>query len=166
MDEMTTLESAQLAQNIRQKVDEFKQVCQNIDEGQAGRAPAGRWSPKQVVSHLCGMEGTGLMPMVRAVLEKDTPLLDIEAENPFFTGERASMTLAELLSKFEGEYGRIAEVVEGLTPEQLKRKAHVPIFKETPLGEYPTLVGLIGGLAEYHVGFHTKHLKEIIKEMS
>lgn len=162
---MNTSKNAQLAQSIRHKVDEFKQVCQRIDEGRAGRAPAGRWSPKQIVSHLCGPEGTGIMSSVRAVLEQDTPLLNIEAENPFFTGKRASMTFAALLSEFEGEYTRVAEVVAGLTPEQLNRKAHIPIFKETPLDEYPTLAGFIGGLAEYHVGFHTEHMKEILKEI-
>ena len=163
---MTTSEGAQLAQNIRNKVDEFKQVCQGIDESRACRAPAGRWSPKQIVSHLCGPEGTGLMPTVMAFLEQDTPLLDIEPENPFYTGKRTSMTLAELLAEFEGEYGRMAEVAEGLTPEQLERKAHVPMLKETPLGEYPTLTGWISGLSEYHVGFHTEHMREVLKEMS
>jgi len=162
---MTTSEGAQLAQAIRIKIDEFKQVCQDIDESRAGRAPAGRWSPKQIVSHLCGPENTGLMPTIRAFLEQDTPLLDIEAENPFFTGRRTSMTLAELLSEFEKEYGRMAEVVEGLTPAQLARKAQVPLFKDSPLGEYPTLAGLITGLSQYHVGSHIEHMKEVLKEM-
>jgi hypothetical protein len=165
MDEMTTSEGAQLAQIIRQKVDEFMQVCKGIDESRAGRAPAERWSPKQIVSHLCGPEGTGYMPMVEAILEQDTPLLDIEAENPFFTGKRTSMTLAELLAEFEGEYSRMAEVAQGLTMEQLERKAHIPTLKETPLGEYPTLAGLMSALSEYHVGFHTAHVKEVLKEM-
>ena len=162
---MTTSEGAQLAQIIRQKVEEFMQVGQGIDESLAGRAPAGRWSPKQIVSHLCGPEGTGYMPLVAAILEQDSPLLDIEAENPFFTGKRTSMTLAELLAEFKGEYSRMAEVAEALTMEQLERKAHIPTLKETPLGEYPTLTGLISALSEYHVGFHTEHLKEVLKEM-
>jgi hypothetical protein len=165
MNEMTTSDGAQLAQAIRIKIDEFKQACQGIDENRAGQAPDGRWSPKQIVSHLCGPEGTGIMPSVRAFLEQDTPLLDFEAENPFFTGKRTTMTLAELLSEFEGEYSRMAEAVEGLTPAQLERKAHVPLFKDTPLGEYPTLAGLISGLSQYHVGFHTEHMKEVLKEL-
>ena len=162
---MTTTEGAQIAQAIRIKIDEFKQACQGIDERRAGQAPAGRWSPKQIVSHLCGPEGSGIMPTVRAFLDQDVPLLEIEAENPFFTGKRTSMTLAELLSEFEREYGRMAEVAEGLTPTQLARKAQVPIFKDTPLGEYPTLAGWITGLSEYHLGFHTEHMKEVLKEM-
>jgi hypothetical protein len=165
MDEMTTPEGAQLAQNIREKVKEFKQVCQGIDESLAGRAPAGRWSPKQIVSHLCGPEGIGFMPTVRAILEQETPLLDIEIENPFFTGKRTSMTFAELLSEFEGEYGRLAEVAEGFNREQLERKAHIPMLKETPLGEYPTLAGWISGLSDFHVGFHIEHMKEVLKEI-
>ena len=162
---MTTTEGAQIAQAIRIKIDEFKQACQGIDERRAGQAPAGRWSPKQIVSHLCGPEGSGIMPTVRAILDQDVPLLEIEAENPFYTGKRTSMTLTELLSEFEREYGRMAEVAEGLTPTQLARKAQVPIFKDTPLGEYPTLAGWITGLSEYHLGFHTEHMKEVLKEM-
>jgi hypothetical protein len=165
MGEMTTPEGTQLAQNIRQKVDEFKQVCQGIDESRAGRAPAGRWSPKQIVSHLCGPEGTGFMPTVKVILEQDTPLLEIETENPFFTGKRTTMTFAELLSEFDGEYRNLAEVAEGLTREQLERKAHIPMLKETPLGEYPTLAEWISGLTDFHVGFHIEHMKEVLKEI-
>jgi len=152
-----------LAQAIRQKVAEFKQVCQGIDENLAGRAPEGRWSPKEVVSHLCGPEGKGNMPPIRTILEQDTPQMDVEAENPYFTGKRPSMTFAELLSEFESEYARLAGAAEGLTPEQLERKAHIPMLKETPLGEYPTLAGWIKGLLEYHLDFHIEHMKEILK---
>ncbi len=160
---MMTQEGAQLAQAIRKNVQEFKDVCKGLDEDTATRAPLERWSPKQIVSHLCGPEGRGFMPTVVAILEQDTPRLDIEAENPFFTGKRASMSLAELLSEFESEYGRLAEVVESLTREQLDRKAHIPLLKETPLGEYPSLDGWVMALSEYHIGFHINHMKEVLK---
>lgn len=161
---MTTPEGAQLAQGIRRNAEEFGKLCKGMDEELAGSAPSERWSPKQIVSHLCGPEGSGFMPTVRAILDQDTPRLDIEVENPFFTGKRASMTMAELLAEFEREYSRLAELVEGLTMEQLERKAHIPILKETPLGEYPSLAGWIEALSEYHLGFHINHMKEILQE--
>ncbi len=152
-----------MAQKIRGRVEEFKKICVGMGEDTANRAPADRWSPKQVVSHLCGPEGSGFMPTIRAILDQDTPQLDIEAENPFYTGKRLSMSMAELLAEFEREYGRMAELVEGLTAEQLDRKAHIPLLKESPLGEYPTLAGWVDALTDFHIGFHVDHMKEILR---
>jgi ribosomal protein L31 len=162
---MATPEGAQMAQKIRQNMEEFKNTCAGIDEATANRAPADRWSPKQIVSHLCGPEGSGLLPTIRAILDQDTPRLDIEAENPFFTGKRTSMTMAELLAEFDQEYGRMAELVENLTQEQLDRKAHIPLLKESSFGEYPTLAEWVGVLTDFHIDFHVNHMKEIVREL-
>ena len=64
---MTTPEGARLAQKIRDKVEEFKNICEDMGEDTANRASGDRWSPKQVVSHLCGPEGSGIMPTIRAI---------------------------------------------------------------------------------------------------
>ena len=162
---MTTPEGARLAQKIRGRVEEFKKICAGMGEDTAMRAPVDRWSPKQVVSHLCGPEGSGFMPTIRAILDQDTPWLDIEAENPFYTGKRLSMSMAELVAEFEREYGSLAELVEGLTAEQLDRKAHIPLLKESPFGEYPTLAGWVDALTDFHIGFHVDHMKEILREI-
>lgn len=162
---MATPEGAQLAQKIRLNVEEFKKTCAGIDEAMANRAPGDRWSPKQIVSHLCGPEGSGFLPTIRAFLDQDIPRLDIEAENPFFTGKRTSMTLVELLAEFDQEYGRMAELVENLAQEQLDRKAHIPLLKESPFGEYPTLAEWVGVLSEFHIDFHVRHMKEILGEL-
>jgi len=159
---MSTNKSIHLAQTIRQKTEMMSALCKGLDEKIASRAPAGRWSPKQILSHLCGPEGVSKLSAIRAILEQDTPFVDLKAEDPFFTAKRSGMTFAELLSEFEAGYRQIADLVEGLSEEQLARKAYIPLFKETPMGEYPTLAMFIGGLAEFHMEFHLNHMREVL----
>ena len=156
----------QLAQEIRQKVQDLKQVCRGVDENLASRAPKERWSPKQILSHLSGPEGTGHLPILRAFIESDVPMIDLDTENPFFTGNRVRMSFNELVAECERNYERIASLAAELSAEQLGRKAHIPKLKDTPLGEYPTLEGMIHGLGEYHVQFHIDHLREILAALS
>jgi hypothetical protein len=160
---MQTTQTTQLFDLVRQKTAEFKSLCEGLDEETASRAPTGRWSPKEIVSHLCGPEGTGMMPTFRAFIEEDIPQLDIEAENAFFSEARAHMTLDELLTEFDREYGSIAAFVEDLSEDQLSRKAHIPMLKESPLGEYPTLAAWIQGIGAYHLGMHIDHMREIME---
>ncbi len=158
---MAASKGEELAGLVRQKMEDFINLSKGLNEETASRAPEGRWSPKQIVSHISGPDGIGYLPMLQGFLDQDNPRFDIEAENPYFTDRRAQMTFAALLAEFEREYSRIADFAAGLSADQLKRKAHVPLLKETPLGEYPTLAEWIAALVDYHVGFHLDHLREV-----
>ena len=160
---MASQEGTKLAQLVRQKLGEMNRLCEGLDEGTASRAPEGRWTPKEIISHLCGPEGIGIVPALQAILQQDTPLIDMEAANPYYTGKRTQMTFSELLSEFQGEYGRMADLVERLSDEQLVRKAHIPLFKELPMGEYPTLAMFVQALAEFHLVDHIDHMKAILQ---
>jgi hypothetical protein len=154
-------EAVELAELVRRQAEAFMAACQGLKESDAVKAPEGRWSPKQVISHLLGPEKFGNLPVLQGFLDQDTPRFDMVPEDPFFSEKRAGMSLAALLDEFEKNYRQMAEFVTGLTADQLARKAQIPMLKESPLGEYPTLAQWIGALADYHLGFHTDHLKEI-----
>ncbi len=162
---MATPERKQLAEDIRKNIATLKAVCQGLDEATAARRPSGRWSPKEILSHLCGQEGPGYDPFVRAFLEQDTPTINIRVEDPFFSETRAAMTVAELLAVIEREYGKMADLAESLSEEALARKARIPQLKDSPLGEYPSLGTMIDGLGRYHLQDHTEHLRQVLREL-
>jgi DinB superfamily len=162
---MSDQNGKEIAAGIRAKAAEFRKSCEGLDDESASRAPEGRWSPRQIISHLCGPEGVGHLPTLNAFINLDTPEVDMRPENPYWGGKRARMSLRELLDEFDREYENLAAFVETLSEEQLGRKAHIPMLKDSELGEYPTLAQWAFGIGNFHVGFHINHLKEILQTL-
>ncbi len=95
---MPDQDGKEIAQGVLTKMAEFKKSCDGLDEENSSRAPEGRWSPKQIISHLCGSEGGGPVKILKSFIELDKPEIDLDPENTHWTGKRSRMSLAELLS--------------------------------------------------------------------
>lgn len=151
-----------LQQQIDQKVEEIRLAMAGLSEEQASRAPApGEWSAKVVLSHLAGEEHTSVMERYERCLKEDTPELEITPGQSAYSPTRERASVKELLSMVEKQYGELGKFLGGLNDEQLSRKAHVPFLKETPLGEYPTLAMLAGGLINFHLSDHVNQLRNL-----
>jgi len=79
---MAVATGAQLAQNIKNQIAELKKVCKDVDEDIAGRNPVGRWSPKEILSHLLGPDESGHIPMLQSFIDQDNPTVHMEAAKP------------------------------------------------------------------------------------
>ncbi|HMK60795.1 MAG TPA: hypothetical protein VK452_06585 [Dissulfurispiraceae bacterium] len=158
---MVSTEGARLSNLLNQKVAALKDACRGLDEKTASSAPTGRWSPKEIISHLCGKNDSDAMSIIQPFLDSDNARIDLESGNSFFTDDRAKMTLADLLVLFEQRYKLLSDRAALLTDKQLAKTAHIPLLKESSIGEHPTLAKWLEAIAEYHLNFHIDHLKEI-----
>lgn len=163
---MSTSTGIELSQNIRRNIEELKHVCEGVDEVTASRSPEGRWSPKEILSHLWGPEGSGHLSILEAFLDRDAPTIDIQTENPFLSQERSRMRFAQILAEVEKEYDRISRFAAGLSGKELDRKGRFPMLKDSPYGEFVTLeswIGLLGGFSDSHLQFHINHMREVLQ---
>jgi hypothetical protein len=159
---MTTETGAKLAAAVRAALAELKTACAGVDEAAAGRAPEGRWTPREILSHILGQDEAGMVPMLERFLAEDTPRIDLVPEQTWMSDERRALPFAILLDKAAQKYEAVARFAEGLSAEQLARTARIPLLKASPMGEYPTLGTAIGGFGAYHVRMHAEHLREVL----
>ncbi|MDR3640886.1 MAG: maleylpyruvate isomerase [Humidesulfovibrio sp.] len=163
---MGTKTGTQLAAIIRAALADLRKVCADVDEDTASRAPVGRWSPKEILSHLIGPGEKRHMPLFEAFTASDVPRIDIVPEQTYFTQERRAMSFAQLVQLAEREYEGIVAYALSLSEEQFARTAHIPLFKDSPLTEYPTLAAILGGLGQRHMQMHVDHLRQVLAELA
>lgn len=163
---MASSTGTHLAGIIRSALAELKTACAEVDEATASRAPAGRWSPKEILSHLIGSAEGCHVALFRRFTEADVPRIDIVPEQTHLTPERGALSFAQLVQLAEREYEGVAAYALTLDEEQFARTAHIPLFKESPLTEYPTLAAMVGGMGQYHVRMHIEHLRQVLAELA
>lgn len=152
----------ELAQAIRAAQAELQAVCKTVGDDAADRAPEGRWRPREILSHIAGAGESGIVPFFRRFLDEDTPRIDVVPEQTNLTEARRAMPFAQLAAMVAQRYEELARFAETLSAEQLARTAHVPALAKSPMGERPTLGGMLGGFGQYHVKMHTDHLREVL----
>lgn len=150
-----------LQEQISAKVNEIGSVVRGLSIEQASKKPsADEWCVNEVLSHLIGPELGAWKGGIESIIAQDTPLIDLTPGLSYFE-VRDGQSTEELLSAFETEYNAVGEYLGSLSDEQLNRKAHVPIFKDTPLGEYPTLAQFAGGIVNYHMADHVQQIRAL-----
>lgn len=162
---MTTETGAKLAQAIRATVAELKAVCAGVDEALAARAPQGRWSPREILSHVTGPDESGLIPLLELFTTADTPRIELVPEQTYMSEARRAMSFARMAELAAQRYEEVARYAEGLSAEQFGRRAHVPLLKDSPLGDHPSLEAMIGGFGQYHLKMHIEHLREVLEAL-
>ena len=156
--------AASLKDQMSQKVRELHEAVSGLSEEKASQRPAeGEWCAKEVLSHLTGEEMDTFYADLKRFLEEDTPALDVIPGQAHFDDERKSWSTQALLGAVEKQYNEIGTFLAGLSDEQLNRKGHVPLLKETPIGEYPTLGQWAGALINFHLNDHVQQLQSLAK---
>ena len=162
---MVVAQASALQDALKTKMDELEARLQGISDADASRKPsADEWSVKELLSHLSG-ENDDFLRWVRQIAETDTPQLDVVPGQTHFSPQRASKPAGELLADVRRQYDQMGELVAGMSEEQLSRKAHVPLFKQTPMGEYPTLAQWTQGIIDYHLADHVRSLPSMREKL-
>ena len=157
---MVSQAAMSLRDALGQKLQELGEVLDGLDEAKAGQRMAeGEWCCKEVLSHITGDEGESYVAGFRRFLDEDSPLIGVVVGLPYYTPARQAMSLSELRAGVWKQYQEVADFLGGLSDEQIARKARVPLLKETPIGEYPTLAQWAGALINVHLVDHINQLR-------
>ncbi len=156
--------SASLKDQLQEKIRIIEELTSGVSDEQATKAPAeGEWCVKEVLSHLAGSETQSFYDGITAFIEQDTPTSDLTPGQSFLDSKRQGASIAELRTSVIDQYKRVGDLLGGLSEEQLSRTAHMPNFKETPIGEYPTLGSWANALINYHLSDHIAQIQSLCR---
>ena len=157
---MVSAAATSLRGALEEKMKELGEALEGMNEEDAARRPAdGEWCCKEMLSHLMGDEGESFVTGLRRFVDEDTPLIGVVAGLPYYTPARQAMSLSELRAGVWRQYEEVADFIGGLSDEQLGRKGRVPLLKETPIGEQPTLGQWAGAIINFHLMDHVNQIR-------
>ena len=156
---MTTATATSIADKLNEQVSAIVDATRGVSDEQARKRPSdGEWSIAENVSHLCGEDARAFLTTVKRFAEEDVPTIEVTPGISFFES-RAAAPIAELVSSFRTQYDAIGAYLKGLDETQLKRTAHVPLFKDTPFGDHPTVEQFVTVISDFHLNGHVAQVQ-------
>ena len=121
----------------------------------------GEWTAREVLTHLLFPPGADMVELLKSFAERDLPLIELEAGDPFLTPERRTMTLEQLVAALDEQRRAVFAYLRSLSEADLTRKARIPLFKTFMGTDEITLPVFAGALYEYHWNDHAAQLAKI-----
>jgi uncharacterized damage-inducible protein DinB len=102
------------------------------------------WSAKDVLAHLVSMQPLTLVARVRAIVEEDMPSLpDIDEQETLAQSGLRDRPAAELIAQFVKERAMAMVFLDGLSPDQLRRRGRHQVAGEISAAD-----------AVHHMAYH------------
>jgi len=131
-------------------------------EGHLERTHApGQWTTREVLCHLLGEPGTGLVGLLERFSATDPPLVELTPGLVTVTAERRGMTLAALLDALDAQRAAVLGYLDTLGTDDLGRKARIPLFAPILGTDVVTLPVFVGAMFGMHWDAHADQIGQI-----
>lgn len=157
-----------IVQDLRSKSDaawaNLGKQLQGLEPYMERSDAPGRWTTREVLSHLLGGPGLDLIAFLGTFSERNLPVHDLQPGESNLTDERRKMTLKQFVDALHSQRRSVLAYVEGLSDVELQqRKAVIPVFKQFLGTDEFSIAMLVGILFEGHWNGHAGQLAKIRK---
>ena len=121
----------------------------------------GEWTAREVLTHLLFPPGADMVALLKSFAERDLPVIEIEAGDPFLTPERRDELLERHNPALDDQRRAVFAYLRSLSEADLTRKARIPLFKTFMGTDEITLPVFAGAMYEYHWNDHAAQLAKI-----
>ena len=140
--------------NLTAQLDGIAPYLERADE-------PGEWTTRQVLTLLLFPPEWNLVAVLQSFSDRDLPVIELEAGDPFLTPERRMLTLEQLVAALQAQRRAVFAYLRSLGEGDLARKARIPLFKTFMGTDEITLPVFVAALFEYHWNDHAAQLAKI-----